>query len=274
MGLGATYRVERDRIAYVFTADLVGTPALGPTPFMHRASARNNPQVPITHHFLDSTHLTPGVLGAGAEVGPLTFEGSIFRGEEPDENRLNINRPRLDSWSARIRWQRGPWEAQVSGAALHEPEWFEPYDVDRYTASIAFTGTAAGRPLAVTGAWGKNIDYNGFDNNSDGYLLEWDFGATAKSWIYGRADRAIKQLFGLGGHPPGFGHRHSYSTLDALTVGFTRDLWVERWGRLGVGGDATAYRMSPDMVPYYGGSHSYHVFVRWRPNVSAAMHVH
>ena len=35
------------RVRYVFGADLVGSPTLGPTPFMHRESARNNPQVPI-----------------------------------------------------------------------------------------------------------------------------------------------------------------------------------------------------------------------------------
>src|SRR6185503_12025169 len=36
MGLGASYRVERPRIAYVFSAALVDSPALGPPAFMHR----------------------------------------------------------------------------------------------------------------------------------------------------------------------------------------------------------------------------------------------
>ena len=31
MGLGATYRIDRGRVTYVFGADLVGSPALGPT---------------------------------------------------------------------------------------------------------------------------------------------------------------------------------------------------------------------------------------------------
>ena len=68
MGLGATYRIERPRIAYTVGADLVGSPTLGPTPFMHRASARDNPQVPLTHHDLDSTHISAGVLRGGVEV--------------------------------------------------------------------------------------------------------------------------------------------------------------------------------------------------------------
>src|SRR5439155_8957848 len=61
MGLGATYQVPIGRLTYFFGADLVGSPALGPTAFMHRESARSNPQVPLTHHDLDSTHITPGV---------------------------------------------------------------------------------------------------------------------------------------------------------------------------------------------------------------------
>ena len=104
MGLGATYRIAQPSVAYVFGADLVGSPTLGPTPFMHRESARDNPQVPLTHHDLDSTHITPGVLRGGVERGPMTFEASVFRGEEPDQddNRYNIEAPRLDSWAARV----------------------------------------------------------------------------------------------------------------------------------------------------------------------------
>ena len=100
---------------------------------MHRESARDNPQVPLTHHDMDSTHITEGVLRAGVETGPMTFEASVFRGEEPDQddNRYNIETPALDSWAARVSWHRGPWQAQFSGGHLHKPEWFEPYETTR-----------------------------------------------------------------------------------------------------------------------------------------------
>ena len=35
--------------------------------------------------------------------------------------------------------------------------------------------------------------------------------------------------------------------------------------QLGLGGDMTLYRMSPDLDEFYAGSHSYHAFLRWRP---------
>src|SRR6478672_10301626 len=74
MELGATYARPAGRLQSYIGADLVGSPTLGPVPFMHRESARSNPQVPLTHHDLDSTHITPGVLRAGVTAGPLTFE--------------------------------------------------------------------------------------------------------------------------------------------------------------------------------------------------------
>ncbi|MBI3491364.1 MAG: hypothetical protein HY047_06225 [Acidobacteria bacterium] len=46
-------------------------------------------------------------------------------------------------------------------------------------------------------------------------------------------------------------------------------------GRLGIGADVTVYHPSPDLLLFYDGSHSYHVFLRWRPTSSAShAHVH
>jgi hypothetical protein len=241
---------------------------------MHRESARENPQVPLTHHNLDSTHITPGVVTAGVNAGAFTIESSAFRGEEPDENRLNIDRPRLDSWSARAGWHSGAWQAQVSGGHLHEPEWFDPYDVTRLTASIGFDGAIRSRALAATLAWGENREHNGFNQASDGYLLEWDLRATNKTTLYGRAEVVAKQIFGLGLEPRGFAHRHSYAGIDALTLGYERDLAMVAWSRIGVGADITVYHMSPDMIAYFDGSRSFHVFARWRPAHTSPAHVH
>jgi len=275
MGLGATWRVDRGSFAWSVGADVVGEPALGPTAFMHRESSRNNPQVPLTHHYLDSTHVTPGVVRGGVEKGDLSFEASVFRGEEPDENRKDIDELRLNSWSARVGWKRGPWSAQFSGGYLHQPEWFEPYNVTRLTASIGFNGAVASRPLAATLAWGENRQEIVANGVSDGFLLEWDYTWTPETFFYGRAEVAEKELFGLGLHPAGFQHPHFYSHIDALTLGLVRDLPIApRAGRFGVGGDVTVYHMDATAETYWAGSHSYHVFVRWRPSTMAHHHHH
>jgi hypothetical protein len=276
MALGASYRLERPSAAYLFGAALVGDATLGPTAFMHRESARDNPQVPLTHHDLDSTHISEGVLRAGVEHGPLTFEASAFRGAEPDQddNRFNIETPALDSWAARVGWHRGPWRAQFSGGRLHNPEWFEPYQTTKVTASIEFNGAVAARPLAATLAWGHHQENNGYNDHADGYLLEWDLRATARTAIYGRLEVSTKQIFGLGLHPAGFNHPHSFSHVTPFTLGAVRDVGPARWGRFGIGADATVYRMSEDLIPFFDGSRSFHIFLRWRPTRNSMVHSH
>ncbi|MFN8058955.1 MAG: hypothetical protein U0Q12_07300 [Vicinamibacterales bacterium] len=273
MGLGATYTITRGRVRYVFGADIVGAPALGPTPFMHRESARDNPQAPLTHHQLDSTHLTPGVLRGGVSAGSLTVEASWFRGAEPDDHRLTLERPRFDSWSARASWQRGPWTAQLSGAKLHEPEVFDPYDLTRLTASVAFDGAVGSRPLSATLAWGENREIHGI---LDGYLLEWDWRAFSRAAIYGRAEVTARDILDLGGfHPRGVLHVHRLSRVAALTVGLVHDVGEGWRGRFGVGADATVYRHSPNLADSYGAPRSFHAFLRWRPRVAPpSAHVH
>ena len=274
MALGATYRVDRGRVKYAIGADLVGSPALGPTVYMHRESARNNPQAPLTHHYIDSTHITPGVVRTGVEVGRIMLEASAFRGQEPDEDRLDIDGPRLDSWSARVSWRQGPWQAQFSGGHLKEPEWFDPYDVTRLTASVAFNGAVGSRPLDATFAWGQNREL--LVGVLNGYLLEWDLRATTRSSFYGRGEHGRKEILSLGIHPRGLlpgQHPHSLSNFNALTLGYIWDLPINL-GRFGVGADITVYKTSADLETYFGSPQSYHAFLRWRPTRTAPAHVH
>jgi hypothetical protein len=274
MNLSGSYRVVTARATYILGAGLVGAPALGPTAFMHRESARDNPQVPLSHHSMDSTHISWGVVTAGVEKGGFTLEASGFRGEEPDENHTNIERPRIDSYSARLSWRWGPWAAQFSGGRLHEPEWFEPYDETRLTASVEFNGTVRARPVSATVGWGENREAVVINGVSDSFLSEWDVRVARAISLYGRAEIVEKQILGLGLHPRGFVHPHVYSHFDVLTIGAIYDVLTARWARIGIGGDATLYHMSPDMLVYFEGSHSYHVFARWRPNAAPMHHMH
>jgi len=121
MELGATYRLVRGTATWSMGADLVGSPTLGPPPFMHRESARDNPQVPITHHFMDSTHITTGVVRAGIATGPFAFEASVFRGAEPDENRFRTVRRDAVVGVDRLRRPRAVVTAQRPARLGAEP---------------------------------------------------------------------------------------------------------------------------------------------------------
>ena len=66
MELAVDYdRSLRGRWRWQVYAALAGEPALGPPGYPHRASAMANPIGPITHHWLDSTHVTFGLVTVG-----------------------------------------------------------------------------------------------------------------------------------------------------------------------------------------------------------------
>jgi hypothetical protein len=118
----------------------VGEPALGPSAFMHRGSAKYNPEPPITHHWFDSTHITYGVVTAGYANRLIQLEASAFRGAEPDEARWNIETPKLDSWSVRATLTpSSSWAIQASYGQIKQPEALHVgEDEHRFTASAHY----------------------------------------------------------------------------------------------------------------------------------------
>ena len=104
MQASAAWRIPlNDKTGITFSGAPVGEPALGPVAFMHRPSAAENSVAPLSHHTLDSTHLSMGVVSVGVDRGPWTFESSVFQSAEPDDNRWDlVDFGPLDSWSARV----------------------------------------------------------------------------------------------------------------------------------------------------------------------------
>lgn len=157
--LSLTYSLEIEEGAWAFVyVAAAGAPALGPVPYMHRASAAANPMAPLTHHFLDATHVTYGVLTGGIYNGLIQAEASFFNGREPDQYRWLPETPRFDSWSARITLTPGgQWAAQASFGALTEPEQVHPVvDVYRSTLSLSHHVEGASMAWSSTLAWGRN----------------------------------------------------------------------------------------------------------------------
>ncbi len=240
------------------SAAAVGQPALGPPPFMHRPSAAENPQSPLAHHHLDSTHVTPGILTVGLFRQGYGIETSWFHGREPDEDRTDIDFGPLDSWSVRGSWTRGPWSAQLSGARVNEPEPLNPGDMTRIMASIAHTHTGA-ISTAVMAAWGHNRESHG---TSNGVVLESNMSWLERNHLYSRIElvgKALPHTHGGSSQPS-----HTLMNIGAFTAGYTRDLLTGSFGRIGIGGDATMYYVPRDLQESYGAPLSFHLFLRYR----------
>ncbi|MGE0206375.1 MAG: hypothetical protein AB7R69_00840 [Candidatus Babeliales bacterium] len=117
-----------DASSMFFYIGLPGEPALGPTVFMMRFSGEYNPEAPLGHHWMDSTHITFGVATVGAVLKKnIKFEVSAFNGREPDQHRYDIEKPKFDSGSFRFSWNCNEnWSIQASYGYLKSPEQLEP----------------------------------------------------------------------------------------------------------------------------------------------------
>jgi hypothetical protein len=168
--------IYRRPIADLFGIELYGAlsgePALGPTAFMHRASAMSNPFPPIGHHWQDSTHISFGVLTAGVYNRWVKLEGSIFHGREPDENRWDFDFGALDSWSGRLSVNPTQQTSfQVSYGYVNSPEAAQPQEnLHRVTASGSYSAPIlSDGNVALTALWGRNVEAG---HSSDSALVE------------------------------------------------------------------------------------------------------
>jgi hypothetical protein len=158
LSVAYTQRIN-DKLDLTIYAGYPGEPALGPTAFMHRMSAFNNPDAVLGHHWQDATHITFGVVTAGVRYGKFKLEGSSFTGREPNENRFNFDKPRFDSYSYRVQFNPSAnWALQVSRGFIKSPEQLHPEEnIDRTTASVQHSAQLGGnRWISSTIAWGHN----------------------------------------------------------------------------------------------------------------------
>src|SRR5205823_4744497 len=147
-----------DKTSLTFAGAPVGEAALGPVAFMHRASAAENSVAPLSHHTLDSTHISMGVITVGVDRGPWTVESSVFQSAEPDDNRWDlVDVGPLDSWSARVTYKpSASWEFQGSHGFLKNPEPLEFAHVRRTTGSASWFNLRGNGFTAATLAFGQN----------------------------------------------------------------------------------------------------------------------
>jgi uncharacterized cupredoxin-like copper-binding protein len=232
MELSASYSHRLSGRSSVFAyVGLPGEPALGPPAFMHRFSGEDNPEAPISHHWLDSTHITYGVVTLGYVLGDMKIEGSAFRGREPDEKRYDLETGTLDSASVRFSYNATrDWSLQVSRGHIKSPEALHPDDdVDRTTASAIYHRNFDSAKWQTTLAWGRNKPSHG--DTTDTYLLESAVSLAKTHTFFGRVERADKnELFVEGDALEGETFK-----VSKFTVGYVYDFLRDGHFKIGVG---------------------------------------
>ena len=252
MELSASYarRLSAGDSVYLYLG-LPGEPAFGPPAFMHRMSALDSPEAPITHHWLDSTHIVFGVATLGWAHDGFKLEASSFRGREPDQDRWDIESPELDSWSVRASWNPAPeWSLQVSYADVTAPEQLEPdEDETKWSASALHTRRfGANGWWSSTAAWGRKTNNHG--ESKDAWLLETAVSPDDRWTVFARAERieTDELLPAAGG-----GHHGDVHTVAKASVGAVHDWRLAEHVRFGIGALYSLNRVPAALEPAYGG---------------------
>ena len=238
MEAAATYSLNlRPQTSLFVYAGLPGEPALGPSAFMHRLSGMDEPEAPLSHHWLDSTHICFGVVTGGYTWRQLRLEASRFNGRDPTRD----------------------WSLQGSFGRLASPDQLQPgVAVRRGTASASYNA-----PLALwwqtTLAWGRNAPSSGPSSNA--WLLESALKLRHAHTLFGRLERVTKDELFL----PGAALYGRSFTINKLSLGYIFDF--ARLGALdlGLGGLISIYSYPAILSAAYGTRPtSFMVFVRAR----------
>ncbi|HEX3809147.1 MAG TPA: hypothetical protein VHW02_05545 [Rhizomicrobium sp.] len=256
MELSGTYAHQLANGSSVFLyAGYPGEPALGPTAFMHRASGMDIPDAPITHHWLDSTHITFGVVTAGFVQNDWKLEVSQFTGREPDQYRYGFDSPKLDSTSARITWNPDEnWSLETSWGYLKSPEQLEPnIDENRFTASATYVKPLGeDSSVAATLAWGLKKESSGASLN--GALLETEYKPADLWTLFARAEWEQNNELVPGG---------AIKEVQALSLGAIRDFRVADHLKFGIGALYAFDFVPSGLKPAYGSDpHGAMIFTR------------
>ncbi|MDB5452681.1 MAG: hypothetical protein JWO33_1259 [Caulobacteraceae bacterium] len=249
MELSASYshRLGAKDSVFVY-AGLPGEPAFGPGAFMHRMSIMDSPEAPISHHWLDSTHIVFGVVTAGYVHDDWKVEVSRFKGREPDERRYDIETPKFDSTAIRLSWNPTRNLAlQTSWAKARSVEQLEPdADQTKWSASAIYTvpfGDAGW--WSTTAAWGRR---SAGHDDLDAWVLESAIKPNAAWTVFGRAERTENnELSSVGGH-----HGPVYKVAKA-SLGVIHDWRVAEQIKFGVGGLYAVNFVPRGLEGPYGG---------------------
>jgi len=248
MELSASYshRIGEDSSVFIY-GGLPGEPAFGPPAFMHRMSAMDSPEAPLTHHWFDSTHITFGVLTAGVTHGDWKFEGSRFRGREPDEDRYDIETGELDSSSLRVSWNpTANWSFQASWADITSPEALEPdEDEERWSVSGIYT-----QPLRNMGWWSATMAFANKERSDgislDAWLAEAAWHPNDNWTLFARGEAIETDELGAVHHGP-------VEDVARVSAGVIHDWRINENAVFGVGALVQQHFASDMLEPLYDG---------------------
>jgi hypothetical protein len=256
---GSYSRAVSESISVFLYGGPVGEPALGPPVFIHRFASMVNPDAPLTHHWLDATHVAFGVVTAGVVAGRWKFDASYFNGREPDEHRYSVQLRPFDSTAVRLSFNpTSHWAVQVSTGRLASPEQLQPQtSVRRTTASVLYDRAFGDAHWQSILAFGRDAPSIG--RTTDGYLLDSAIELGSRQIVFGRLEHVVKDDLVPTGQPLA----GQPFLIENASLGYVYTLATRGHIRYGVGALYSIHRIPTALQASYGQDPTgYSVFLR------------
>lgn len=245
--------------AFLYAA-LPGEPAIGPPVYIMRFSSEYIPETPITHHWVDSTHITFGVITAGYVYNMFKLELSVFNGREPDQHRWGFDKPQLNSYSVRISLNPTQDLAlQASYAFLKSPEQLEPeVNIGRSVISAIYNKQWDSNNIQAAAIIGINNDRPG--HILPAFLLEATGEFHKKHLFFGRFETVLKDDLFIEPDP----YAGEVFNVKKLTLGYIYEFMTSHHIKWGLGG-LIDFPMVPQKISHrYGSDTSFMFFLQFR----------
>lgn len=251
LSVAYTHQLDTLTDAFVYLA-YPGEPALGPVAFMHRVSSLYNPDAPLGHHWQDATHITFGVATLGIRHRNVKFEGSVFTGREPDEERYGFDKPRFNSYSLRLSYNPNRSLAlQASHAWINDVHEFGPReDIRKTTASAIHAYPLADDKFLNTAVvWG----HNKADGHAGAHSVLAESALTLhRTTVYGKYEWVQKSADELL-LDEALDHDRLFG-VNAVTFGVQQTIKTALNTHLAVGAQGSWYPAAADLSPTYGAN--------------------
>lgn len=269
MELGVLYeRPVSSTLGISLYAAPAGEPALGPVAFMHRPSAMDNPFAPLGHHWQDATHISFGVVTAGFFGRSWKLEGSVFNGREPNEERWDFDRIKLDSYSGRLTINPAPaWSFSAGYGFLKSPEVLNPDEPTHRVTAAALHGAK----LGAEGQWASSLMYGLNTHHGErSQSVTFETEAIVDRWntVLSRIEFVQKSAEDLVlDEPPSSFDPDKQFSISSVSLGYIRELG-RGWGTtVGLGAMGTVNVVPSALESAYGSRTPLGavVFLRVRP---------
>jgi hypothetical protein len=252
--LSDTINLDSSRTLRLFFAPR-GESTDGPVAYMHRDSARDDPDAPLGHHVgQDVGHISSTVIGTQLDLQRIIVEASVFNGTEPSPTKVDLPIGSLDSEGVRITYALAPAHrvmASIAHVEQQDPLYPGTTSASRLSASlydhIALAGVGGVDHTFIVGSITRHPAGSALTSFLDEAVLQ-----RGVCDFWGRIE-VLQRMSSELQIPTAVGSTDEKRWVSALTLGYTH--WSAPSGDLqvGIGSSVTADALPDEWSTAYGG---------------------